>query len=153
MAGGTRIVLRARDLRKFDRLAKKIGSIETAKKTIARAQAEEVIDQIRLGFRGARDPYGRAWQKKKTPDGRKPLHGKTLRLRNGWFVKTVTAEGSTVSSAVVYASPHQRPRRRRGRLKRPRRMMVPSSRMGYGRIWRKAILEATRDAIRDHLRD
>jgi hypothetical protein len=106
------------------------------------AMAEEMVTLIKEGFRKETDPYGRKWKPKQANDGRKTLSGETSRLKGGWHVKRTRQGGFTVAPSVVYAAYHQAPRRgRNGRLKRPRRMMVPSGERGMPNAWNKQLRE------------
>lgn len=113
--------------------------------------AEEVVNLVKDGFRTETDPYGERWEKKKRRDGRKTLSGPTSRLKNGWHVSERSPEGFKVSPAVNYALPHQNPRRKGGKLKRPRRMMVPSTEKGLPPEWARQIEEAVQEAMGDAL--
>lgn len=121
-------------------------------------QAEEAVDLIKQGFNEGTgtDPYGQRWKKRKRETrrtrGRKVLSGETSRLKGGWKVTQVRADGFEVSASVTYATPHQSPRRGRRGLKRPRRMMIPSEKKGMPRKWSKALNAAALDAANDYFR-
>jgi hypothetical protein len=131
------------------RLTKKLGKTRELIKVVQRAQAEEGLDLVQQGFSGEEDPYGKKWKDKKKPDGRKNLHGKTSRLRRGWTIRSDI--GMALQASVDYSSHHQNPRRRGGKLKRPRRMQVPSAKRGMPRKWSKPLNEAAADAISELL--
>lgn len=97
------------------------------------ALAEVAVTLVAEGFERERDPYGRAWAKKKRPDGRKVLHGETSRLRTGWHVVSASRRGFHVAPSVDYASYHQAPRFNR----RPTRMMVPTPSLGLPSRWQR----------------
>lgn len=99
----------------------------------SQALAETMITLIGEGFNDERDPYGRSWAPKKRPDGRKVLHGKTGRLRNGWHVVSARRRGFSVAPSVPYGAYHQAPRFNR----RPTRMMVPTLALGLPKRWQK----------------
>jgi len=106
------------------------------------ALAETMITLIGEGFERERDPYGRAWAKKKKPDGRKILHGETSRLRTGWHVVSARRRGSHVAPSVAYAAHHQAPRVHKlengeTRQLRPTRMMVPTPNLGIPKRWQR----------------
>lgn len=106
------------------------------------AMAEEMVTLVKDGFRSETDPYGNRWKPKQEPDGRKTLSGETSRLKGGWHVRRTNKGGFTVAPSVTYAAHHQAPRRgRNGRLKRPRRMMVPSGERGMPAEWNKNLRE------------
>lgn len=128
------------DFRKLDTLVVKLerlakgGALDAMKKNLA----AEALTQLRLGFRGSKDPYGNPWKPLKRRKG-KPLDD-TGRLR-GSFTATPTSTGFRIGSNVTYAAPHQT-----GSLKwpgrPPQRQMLPSSDKGLGPIWRSALREA-----------
>lgn len=108
----------------------------------SQALAETMITLIGEGFNDERDPYGRRWARKQRDDGRKVLHGKTTRLRNGWHVVSARRRGFSVAASVPYAAYHQAPRPGRGgRFSggqlRPTRMMVPTLALGLPKRWQK----------------
>jgi hypothetical protein len=108
----------------------------------SQALAEVTITLIAEGFERERDPYGRAWARKKRDDGRKVLHGKTTRLRNGWHVVSARRRGFHVAPSVDYAAPHQAPRTGQGGAYsggqlRPTRMMVPTPSLGIPKRWQR----------------
>jgi phage gpG-like protein len=99
----------------------------------SQALAEVMITLVAEGFNRERDPYGRKWAKKKKPDGRMVLHGKTSRLRNGWHVVSARRRGFHIAASVEYAAYHQAPRFNR----RPARMMVPTPALGIPKSWQR----------------
>lgn len=113
--------------------------LEAASKIVeqtSRAQSEVILTMIGEGFEDETDPYGSAWEEKKTPDSRKVLHGESSRLRNGWHVEQTSRGGFTVAPSVDYAAYHQT-----GTGNMPARMMVPSASRGLPSDW-AAELEA-----------
>jgi len=113
---------------------------------ISKSLAEESIGLIKDGFRAEADPYERRWKPKQRADGRKTLSGKTSRLKGGWHVVTTTSSGFRVAPSVAYAAAHQAPgKRENGRLKRPRRMMVPDR--VIPRAWRRAYDETVAETL------
>ncbi len=132
---------------------------------IAKAQAEEAIDLMKVGFRKTTDPYGDKWPKRRGvlrkdgSRGRPPkrTRGKrvmsdTGRMKSSLKVTRVTRVGWQVSVSVDYADHHQRPKKGKGgKLKRERRMMVPDEDLGMPRSWRKGIGLATSDAIHAYI--
>lgn len=135
------------DFKKVDGWAKVMGTAPLVLESMSRNMAEEAISLIAGGFRKQSDPYGRAWQKKKAPDGRNILVGKTARLRNGWKVTRASRGGFTVSPSVDYAVHHQfgAPRARI-----PARMMFPSSKLGMPPAWREALTEVVQEQLTAH---
>lgn len=150
---------------------------EAAVSLASRAMAEEMLDMTRERFRVETDPYGRRWKRKKRPDGRKVLSGKTSRLKGGWHIVRCDNGGWMIAPSVEYAAYHQKPgsrtmkvsmtRRVQGRsineiartlginlteevLARPRRMMVPDNERGLPLPYQRALTEATQDALTVH---
>lgn len=123
------------------------GWIQAAQKApdllddIAVEVAEEMLNFVRERFRTATDPYGKRWKKKKRPDGRKPLHGPTGRLK-AWRVAEANARRIVIRPTVDYAVYHQSAAPRRVI---PRRMMVPDQSKG----WPPALLEECDKVIDD----
>ena len=120
---------------KMDRWAELLNTASVIVKHTSKAQAEVALTLIGEGFEDETDPYGRKWAKKKTPDGRKVLHGETSRLRTGWHVAKAGADGWRVDPSVPYAAFNQAPRGG----SRPARMQVPSSSRGLPREWAKEL--------------
>jgi len=126
----------------------KLAKSQRLLEVVSRNMAEEAVGLVQDGFRSETDPYGERWKPKQNPDGRKTLSGVTGRLKTGWHLKTQDAKGFTVAPSVEYALYHQAPRRgRSGRLKRPRRRMVPVTRQGMPRKWSRRLNEAAREAF------
>lgn len=119
----------------------------------SRKMGQATLQLIVEGFRHQRDPYGKPWAPKRRPDGRPVLTGKTKRLRSGWRLLGSTRRGFRVRPSVDYATPHQDPRRGHdGRLRRPRRMMVPSARRGLPHHWRLVYKAVSKAELRKHFR-
>ena len=142
--------------KKLAALTKRLGQMEALKRAIAVNQAEEALDLIKQGFREEADPYGRRWPKRrretKKTAGRKVLSGETSFLKSKWKRTEVGPGGFKISSGTDYARAHQKPRKGKGgRLKRPRRMMVPDQKQGTPRRWAKPLREAAGDAVEDFL--
>jgi phage gpG-like protein len=97
------------DFAKLEGWAKRIGDVGGAAKLkeLSENLAEEALELVAQGFENERDPYGKKWQRKRFPDGRQVLVGKTARLRRGWHRKSVTAQGFQIAPAVNYAKYHQ----------------------------------------------
>ena len=72
--------------------------------------AEQALELVAEGFERETDPYGKAWAKKRFPDGRQVLVGQTARLRRGWHRKSATPSSFTIAPSVQYAKYHQRGR-------------------------------------------
>jgi len=124
---------------------------EKAVSLASRAMAEEMLDLTFERFRVETDPYGKRWKPKQRPDGRKTLSGKTSRLKRGWHIVRADHGGWIIAPSVDHALPHQAPLRGPGgRLKRPRRMMVPDAKRGLPRAYRAALQEAGTDALHIH---
>ena len=149
------------DFAKLEGWAKRIGDAGGAAKLKELSQnlADEALELVAEGFEKETDPYGKTWARKRFPDGRQVLVGKTARLRRGWHPKSVTAQGFQIAPAVNYAKYHQNGRgpitAKPGKMLRfmingkpvfrksvgpaPARKMVP----GKGRLpnaWRRALV-------------
>lgn len=97
------------DFAKLEGWAKRIGEAggEAKLKELSENLAEEALELVAEGFEKEADPYGKKWKRKRSPDGRQVLVGKTARLRRGWHRKSVTAQGFQIAPAVNYAKYHQ----------------------------------------------
>lgn len=121
--------------------------MDTSSKKMAQATLVLIVD----GFRRETDPYGLRWAPKQVSNGQPVLVGKTRRLRGGWRILRASRRGFQVRPSVDYATAHQDPRRRAdGRLKRPRRMMVPSRRRGLPARWRTVYKSIGRAEFEKH---
>lgn len=137
---------KANPLKKLQRM---LDDPQRLMSAISGSLAEETVNMIKDGFRAETDPYGDRWKPKKYPDGRKTLSGPTSRLKTGWHIKAQNGSGFVVAPAVGYAAAHQDPGRTGdGKLRRPRRMMVPSAERGLPEHWARAYGEVTIDALR-----
>lgn len=105
--------------------------------------AEEFVGLVKDGFRAEKDPYGKRWARKKKPDGRKVLSGKSSNLKGGWHVVRSAGDGFTISPSVNYAAFHQS-----GTAKMPARKMVPDGKLPPA--WSKALEETAKDALTAH---
>ncbi len=126
---------------KMTRWAELLESSKLIVSTMSKVAAEVSLTLIGEGFENETDPYGEKWASKKTPDGRKVLHGETTRLRNGWHVTGSDASGFEVAPSVDYAGYHQS-----GTSKMVPRKMVPDASRGLPKEWAdefKAIAMAT----------
>lgn len=130
-----------------------IQALAKAPKTldaISKNLAEETVGLVKEGFRQETDPYGVVWKPKKRPDGRKVLSGKTSNLKGGWHVVKSSKRGFFVAPSVDYAAPHQSPKAGEdGRLKRPKRAMVPDGR-GLPTRWRKIYVDISKEVLEAH---
>lgn len=136
------------ELHKLEQLASALDAAPAMLEMASAAMAEEVIGLIKQGFRSETDPYGEKWAPKQRPDGRKVLSGETSRLKGGWHRQKTGKDGFTIAPSVDYAAPHQRPKRGKGgRLKRPRRMMVPDREKGMPAAWSKQLEEAASEIM------
>lgn len=149
-------------LERWARKVEKAGST-AGLQNLASNLCEEALELVAEGFERETDPYGKAWAKKRFPDGRQVLVGSTARLRRGWHRKSVTASSFTIAPSVKYAryAQHGRGpvRAKSGKALRfmaggkavyrravgpaPARKMVPDR----GRLpdrWRKALLLVAR---------
>ncbi len=112
--------------------------------------AEKMRDLVSEGFRRRRDPYGAPWAPKKRPNGYPVLHGATGQLEAPWNIQGAGARWF-VEPNVDYAAAHQAPARGRGgKLKRPRRMMVPSGRRGMPRRWSSEIRKVSERIMKEY---
>jgi len=105
---------------------------------VRKRMADEVLELIDEGFENQKDPYGNPWAPKKKPDGRRILHGRTLKLRTRWHTVPVAYNKFIAQPGVDYAAPHQAPRFNR----RPRRAMVPFARRKLPVKWRARLMRA-----------
>jgi phage gpG-like protein len=94
------------DFGKLAELTRKMAEVSSGafKRTLFANLAEEGVTQLKMGFRGERDPYGAPWRPIKHRSGR--ILQDTGRLRNS-FTARPTSSGFAVSSNVVYAAAHQ----------------------------------------------
>lgn len=136
------------DFAKFDRTIAKLSDSGGVLKAVTKNMSEEAVDLIKEGYRTETDPYGKKWKPKKAKDGRKTLSGKTSRLKGGWSVQRTDGGGFEIEASVDYGEPHQRPKKGRdGKLKRPRRIQIPTYSKGMPAKWKEEILQAGLEAI------
>jgi len=83
----------------FARLGSSYGMYQ-----IAKSMGEEILTQIKLGFREQRDPYGKAWAPLRSRNGQ--ILRKTGRLQNS-FTYGVVGNTVVVGTNAKYASTHQ----------------------------------------------
>lgn len=76
-------------------------------KAVAARAAAYTKKQVESGFARQSDPYGRRWNKKERPDGRRVLQGKTGKLRNDMRLSIKPSGGFKIVAPVDYASFHQ----------------------------------------------
>lgn len=116
---------------------------------ISKNAAEQLVNNVKQGFRDEKDPYGKPWKKpKKRPDGRKMLSGKTSRLKGGWHVVKASKRGFTIAPSVDYAIFHQK-----GTRFIDIRMMVPDGIRGLPPSWAQDINEVAEEAFELHFGD
>jgi phage gpG-like protein len=164
----------ASNMKSLEALQKVLDNTDAILDLVSTSVAEEAISLIKDGFRTETDPYGRKWEKKKFPDGRKTLSGKTSRLKNGWHVARRTTSEIVIAPGVAYAEFHQSgtgihgkhnarviPTKAKAlRFMGPngpifarsvqgvrRRMMVPDKTLGLPSKWEQALNEAATDAL------
>jgi hypothetical protein len=89
-------------LERWARKVEKAGST-AGLQSLAANLCEEAIELVAEGFERETDPYGKAWARKRFPDGRQVLVGNTARLRRGWHRKSVSSGGFTIAPSVKYA--------------------------------------------------
>lgn len=130
------------DFGKLRKMAATAARAPEVRGAVAKTIAEETVNLIKDGFREEKDPYGRAWKKKKRPDGRKVLSGKTGRLK-GFTPVTATASLVVVSPTVSYAKFHQG-----GTRFLPVRAMIPTTGRGLPSEWVERYREAYEDAMK-----
>jgi phage gpG-like protein len=135
------------DFKKVDNWAKAMGAAPDTLQTMSRNMAEEALELVAQGFEHQKDPYGRPWKDKQTPDGRLILGGKTGRLRRGWHLTRAGKEGFSIGPSVDYAAHHQFGAPRAGI---PMRMMVPSKRLGLPPKWREAFAAVVEEQLAAH---
>lgn len=83
----------------FSRLGSSFGIYQ-----IAKSLGEEILTQIKLGFREQRNPYGKAWAPLRSRHGQ--ILRKTGRLQNS-FTYGVVGNTVVVGTNAKYASTHQ----------------------------------------------
>jgi len=116
---------------------------------ISAAGADALVGRVKDGFRKETDPYGKRWARKKKPDGRKVLSGKTSNLKGGWHYQRTDRGGFTISPGVGYAQYHQTGAPSRNM---PARKMVPdSSGGGLPPEWSQDLEETANEIIKAHL--
>jgi phage virion morphogenesis protein len=144
------------DLAKLDgliatfRRAADPGMLEKMNRTIA----ENLVTQVRMGFRLSRDPYGTAWKplkgartrNKRGGDRGKPLVD-TGRLRGSLSYSDVSPRGFRLGSNVAYAPVHQY-----GSRKIPARPMLPTRDKGLGPVWARSVRQVMNRRIRELFR-
>lgn len=96
------------DFQKLERWARDIGNLASPKLRfqVADDMADATLGLVAQEFAQERDPYGKPWARKKVPDGRMILRGKTgrlIRFRKG----SVTQHGFRVDAGAPYYSFHQ----------------------------------------------
>lgn len=134
---------------KMDRWAQLLESSSVIVRHTSQVQAEVALTLIGEGFDRETDPYGRRWEPKKKPDGRKTLHGETTRLRNGWHITRSSMGGWQVDPSVEYAVFHQEPI---GNA-RPTRRMVPSTALGLPAEWKREFRAVAIAAAIEHFKE
>jgi phage virion morphogenesis protein len=94
------------DFEKLARMIGKFAGLATGQFSagLRKQISEEGITQVKLGFRGERDPYGRKWKPIKYRQGK--ILRDTGRLANS-FTRGVTSEGFFLGTNVDYAAIHQ----------------------------------------------
>lgn len=145
------------NIRKFKlataRLAKAPAQLLDAAEEVA---GNTLLNLVLDGFDSASDPYGDPWQERaretKKTSGRKVLSGETSRLKGG-FKRSWSRGEVKIGSSVEYADYHQRPKRgKSGRLKRPRRMMIPTLKRGFPRKYGSEIRKSMGDVFESYFR-
>jgi phage gpG-like protein len=129
------------DLRALRELRRKVGRDAVLMRRITKSVAEELLGLVQDGFRSETDPAGRRWERKKRPDGRQVLVGKTARLRRGWHVEKMGRTSVTIAPAVDYADFHQQ-----GTKRMVARKMVPEGVLP--RAWGDRINESVQEILR-----
>lgn len=133
------------DFAKLSVMVENFKNVSPALRTMGQGAAEEALDLVREGFAAEKDPYGKRWKRKKRPDGRAVLVGKTANLRRGWHVVRSGRTGFSIAASVKYAGFHQ------GGTKHLRaRMMVPNASKGLPTKWARAIEDAGAEALTLH---
>ena len=149
------IELKGPGLKMLRALERRIGAIASVKREIAATQSEEAVDLIKQGFIEETDPYSQPWKKRaretKKTRGKKVLSGETSHLKDGWNVKEFSSEGFRVQASVEYALYHQKPKKKNGKFKRPRRRMVPNDGVGFPSKWQRPLNDAAAEAITEFL--
>lgn len=127
--------LRIENTRALKRLVKRIDEVDKGfLRDLSKALADETVELVELGFDKERGPYGNKWRRKKRPDGRPVLVGKTARLRR-WHRAFASSRAFGVATTVEYFRHHQFGAPRAGI---PVRRMVPTRSRGLPRAWGRA---------------
>jgi phage gpG-like protein len=102
----------------------------------SRSIANEALAQTDQGFEQERNPFGKAWARKKRPDGRKVGQGKTGRLRDTYRIKSATRFGFTIGSDAPYRRFFHAGRKgQKPRQLSPGNRVPPRWDRGFDRIW------------------
>jgi phage virion morphogenesis protein len=120
------------------------------KRVLLRNLAEEARLQVVRGFEGERDPYGKAWQKRKATKGRR-VGGKllrdTARMMNSITPRPFGVSAIRVTSNVQYAAVHNY-----GGKRMPKRQFLPDNANGLGPIWGPAFEKVAEQVLKDTVR-
>ncbi len=120
-----------RELRAFRK--KLEDGVSRAYEHASEVAGEKLVELTQAGFELQRDPHGKKWRRKKKPDGRKILHGKTGDLKRLWEAEA-SRRAIKLESPVKYFGVHQK-----GNATHPRRAMVPYK--GLPKKYEKALEE------------
>ena len=127
------------------------GGILLNEKAIAKAITARAVAytkrQVDQGFNKESDPYGKPWEKKAKPDGRKILTGKTRKLRRSIKVSPKARGGLKMITKVPYASFHET-----GTSRMPARPFFPDKQRGLPQKWVKQYSRIAKSEIKKALR-
>jgi hypothetical protein len=75
---------------------------------VSRDQAQAAVVLVEKGFDKQADPFNNPWPRKKEPDGRKVLHGKTGKLRKSFRLGLTNSSGWSIKSNDPKSKFHQK---------------------------------------------
>lgn len=91
------MVNNAAAIRKLEEFTERVRTLPKIQKELSKRMAKQTLLFIRKQFATETNPFGKSQPKKKRPDGRKQLHGKTGVLRR-FRVTKVSASGFAVGT-------------------------------------------------------
>ena len=143
------------DMNKLFELVQQMRSVggDAFIEKVNRTLAESAIREVRAGFRGSRDPYGKSWKGLATARGRNAKKGDTGkplvdtgRLRASFTYSDVSSRGFRIGSNVEYAPVHQHGSKKKNI---PARNMVPTETQGLGPIWLRSFRTVINRRVRE----
>lgn len=133
-------------LRRLERLGQKLSASEPFMRQTLTAMQREALQLVKEGFATEQSPSRSRWARKRQPDGRKVLRGKTGRLRR--FTKgSVRRSAFGVKAGAKYWRFHQYGTRSLV----PRRMLADST-TGLTPRWRSRLQRTATTVARRHFK-